>query len=130
SGRVAEIADDRGDAFAALDRILAGLVGTRIAESRRAAGERSVESLLLPPYLDLVVFDIYHDGPAAEVAVLAPDTLRPLSAELAGVNEVRLGELLSSIAVRRPAPGLWTFRKSHPDTRIKIVSQQFFPRGV
>src|SRR6202035_3505350 len=60
SGRVAEIADDRGDAFAALDRILAGLVGTRIAESRRAAGERRVESLLASSYLHLVVFDIYH----------------------------------------------------------------------
>jgi Mg-chelatase subunit ChlD len=132
-GRLVELSGDRGEAFAALDRIVAELVGVPAAESRpAAAGGASLETLVVPPYLDLVVFDIYREGPAAaeEVAVFAPDALRPLSAGLPGVEEVRLGKRLSSVTVRRPVPGQWTFRKPYPDTRVKIVAQQFFPRGV
>ncbi len=96
-----------------------------------AAGRRSqeTESLILPPYLESVVFDLFNDEPGAAVEVFAPSDLRhPLTLGVAGVEEIRLGSVLKTLIVRRPAPGRWNFRKS-PGTRVRILSQQFLPRG-
>jgi len=32
--------------------------------------------------------------------------------------------------VRRPRAGAWTFTKSDPTARVRVLSQQFFPRGT
>ncbi|HYN19923.1 MAG TPA: vWA domain-containing protein, partial [Thermoanaerobaculia bacterium] len=129
--RVHELVGDRGDKFAVLHRVVTRLVGTSAVESWPAgAEEKRVEIIILPPYLDLVVFDIFRGPGRAEVAVFAPDTLRPLTSEVEGVEEVRLGEIFQTVVVRHPMPGQWTFRKSNPDSRVKVFSQQFFPRGI
>lgn len=127
-GRVHELAGGRDDRLAALYRVVTRLVGTRVEESRPdATGE---ESFILPPYLDLVVFDVLRGAAASEVAVFTPGASRPLSADAEGVEQIHVGETLWTLVVRRPAAGQWTFRKSRSESRVKILSQQFFPRGV
>jgi hypothetical protein len=128
--RVHQLSGDRHQNLQTLFRVVTGLLGTRTAESQPAGAGQTMETLVLPPYLDLVVFDIFRGPQEVEVAVFAPDALRPLTAAAEGVEEIRLGDVLSTVVVRRPVPGLWTFRKAHPDARVKVLSQQFFPRGV
>ena len=113
-----------GDAYMSLYRVVSGIVGTRTIE----VSGRSGDTLVVPPYLDTIVFDVFRGHPPGEVAIFAPDALRPIDPEKAG--EVRTGELLSTVVVRRPAPGRWTFRKTRANGRVKIFSQQFFPRGT
>jgi hypothetical protein len=114
------------DAYLSLYRVVSGIVGTRSLEMSGSGGD----TLVIPPYLDTVVFDVFRGRPPGEIAIFAPDALRPLDTGAEGVAEVRTGELLSTVVVRRPAPGRWTFRKSRPDSRVRLFSQQFFPRGL
>jgi VWA domain-containing protein len=129
-GRVHEVVPDREASLAAVHQAVTQLVGTRVVESRPAAGEVSQETLVVPPYLDLIVFDVLHGPRAAKVAIFAPDALGPLSVGAQGVEQIQVGETLWTVVVRRPAPGLWRFRKSRPDAPVKILAQQFFPRGL
>jgi hypothetical protein len=98
------------------------------------AGGTVLEALVLPPYLDLVVFDIVsaaRNVRDVEVAVFAPGRPdRPLPAAAPEVEQLQLGKRIRSVAVHRPAPGVWHFRKSNPHSRVKILSQQFFLRGT
>lgn len=90
-----------------------------------------VEALVLPPYLESVVLDMFSEDREVAVEIFAPDAPgRPLTAAVEGVEEVRLGKILRTLIIRRPAPGRWIFRKPRPETRVKILSQQFFPRGA
>lgn len=119
---VHRVTSDRREVLATLHRVVTATVGTR-------STQQSEGTLVLPPYLELVVFDIFR-GSAKNVAVLPPDASTPLGAQTPGVEEMRVGDVLSTIIVRRPAAGAWTFRKSDPSAQVKILSQQFFPRGV
>lgn len=113
--------------------LLACVVAFPLATNRpevTTAGE-TVEALVLPPYLESVVFDLFSEGRETAVEVFAPDSPdRPLAAGVDGVEEIRVGEILRTLIVRRPAPGRWLFRKPRPESRVKIRSQQFFPRGA
>lgn len=125
--RVHRVQSDRGDLLATLHRVVADAVGARSTQ-RDIAG--AFDTLVLPPYLDLVVFDIFRGEATGAVSVLAPGASVPLSSDTPGVEEVHAGDVLSTMVVRRPAAGTWTFRKSDPAARVKVLSQQFFPRGV
>jgi hypothetical protein len=130
-GRVHRVSRDRSDAVSLVHGVVGALAGTRTGASRRVRhGEETVEVLVLPPYLDLVVFDVIRETAGQPVAIHPPDALRPLSTEALGVEEVRLGDTLSSIAVRRPAPGAWIIRSPGRPSGVKVFSQQFFPRGT
>lgn len=131
-GRIRELAGRPGEALAGLHPVVSGLLGTSTARSlpRRGPGGESVETLILPPYLDSVVFDVLGEEAGAPIAIFAPGAAdRPLAPGSQGVEETRLGQVLRTVAIRRPAPGTWTFRKPHPRARIEILSRQFFPRG-
>lgn len=111
--------------------ILLGFFLAFIAAGPAGRMGKEMESLILPPYLESVVFDLFSEDPGAAVEVFAPGDLHhPLTPGAAGVEEIRLGNTLKTLSVRRPAPGRWIFRKSRPGTRVKILSQQFLPRGV
>ena len=114
------------DAYVSLYRAVSGVVGTRTVE----AGGDGGDTIVVPPYLDTIVFDVFRGRPPGKISIFAPDALRPLTAGAEGVGEARTGELLSTVVVRRPAPGRWTFKKSRPEARVKVFSQQFFPRGT
>jgi hypothetical protein len=89
-----------------------------------------MERLVLPPYLDLVVFDILHEA-GAKVDIFPPGSpQRALSAEAEGVEEIAAGRILRTVVVHRPAPGIWSFHKPNPGIRIKVLWQRFFPRSV
>jgi Mg-chelatase subunit ChlD len=111
-------------------RILTRLVGTSSSESLPSKTDDRVDLLVVPPYLDVVVLDIFHSSPAAKVEVFPPGALRPLKAGSDGVENLGLGNVLSTLVVHRPVPGTWTVRKSSADARVRILSQQFFPKGM
>jgi hypothetical protein len=125
--RAHRVRSDRGDLLATLHRVINEIVGAR--SSQREIGG-ATDTLVLPPYLELVVFDIFRGGSAQEVAVLAPDSSEPLTARTPGVEMVHAGDVMATVVVRRPAAGAWVFRKSDPSARVRVLSQQFFPRGT
>jgi uncharacterized protein YegL len=125
--RVHRVPSDRGTSLAILHRIVGHAVGTR-NEQQGIAGASDV--LVIPPYLDLVIFDVFRGSAGKEVSILAPGATQTLDAQSAGVEEIHIGDLLTTLIIRRPAPGQWTFRKADASARVKVLSQQFFPRGV
>jgi hypothetical protein len=125
--RVHSVGGDRADVLEAVHRIVTSLVGTRSTQEHMAGPSHT---LVLPPYLDLVVFDVLRSGAGLPVTVLPPDSSVPLDSQSPGVEEVRVGDVLSTIVVRRPHAGAWTFTKSYSTARVRVLSQQFFPRGT
>jgi hypothetical protein len=123
SGNRAHDIDEPAD----LHEIAANLAGTRVQESRGNAGRRRI---VLPPYLDSVVFDVFRGRRGDAVAVFAPGATQPLRTDDEDVEEVRLSETISSIVVRNPPPGVWTFRTRGADSTVRVFSQEFFPRGL
>lgn len=124
--RVHRTTGEHGDLLMALHRAVADIIGTRSTQ-RELSG--ASDTVILPPYLDLAVFDVFHGGAAQKVAIFAPGASEPLHAQMPGVEDVGVGQALSTVIVRRPAPGPWTFRKPDPAARVTLLSQQFFPRG-
>lgn len=89
------------------------------------------ESFVLPPYLDMVVLDVLHEGPGTRAALFAPDAPhQPLSVTKDGVEELVAGPMLRIVVLHRPTPGVWSFEKPHPAIRVQVALQRFFPRGV
>jgi hypothetical protein len=89
-----------------------------------------LQELVIPPYLELVVFDIFHGARNSGVTIFPPDVLRPLQIGAEGVDELRTGARSSTIAVQRPLPGRWTFVKSDVRARVRICVRHFTPRGM
>ena len=118
------------------DRVLAAahgaitrLAGTRVVESTSKSGD-GVDILVIPPYLDVVVFDVFRGARNAEVKIFPPAATEPVSDGTNGVQSFRVGQVLSTLVVPRPPPGEWIIRRSHSKARVRVLSQQFFPRGT
>jgi hypothetical protein len=124
--RVHDIAASRDELFAVLHGMVANLVGVRAAVT--AFSTRA--EIVLPPYLDFVVFDVVHRSTGRDLAVFPPGASRPLSEAADGVDFVHLGNAVSTIVVNRPDPGAWVFRTSGTAARVRVFAQQFFPRGT
>jgi hypothetical protein len=127
SGVHVRVARGRTEALAALHRNVGDLLGT---PGQQLELRGALDTIELPPYLDLVVFDIIRDPTASEVSLFAPGARQPLEGHGPGVEEVRLGDAFFTLAVQRPAAGVWTFRKANADSRVRVLMQQFFPRGM
>jgi hypothetical protein len=76
------------------------------------------------------VFDIFRASPAVAVDVFPPGSTTSIRAGVNGVEAVPLGDVLATLVVPRPEPGEWIIRKSRSGARVRILSQQFFPRGI
>lgn len=112
-------------------RILLGLVLASLLDRPASGTPWTEESLVLPPYLESVVLDVFSEEREVSVEFFPPDAPgRPLAAGTEGLEEIRLGQVLRTLILRRPAPGRWILRTSHPTTRVKVLTQQFFPRGM
>ncbi len=110
--------------------VIARLVGTRTAESAPAKTNPTIDTLVVPPYLDMIVFDIFRASADSTVEVFSPGSATPIRAGVDGIESMRLGDVLTTLVVPRPPPGEWTIRKSRSDAHVRILSQQFFPRGT
>jgi len=110
--------------------VLARTAGTRTAESAPAKTNPKIETLVVPPYLDIIVFDIFRASRDAAVEIFPPGSARAIRAGVGGIMSMPVGDVLATLVVPRPAAGEWTIRKSRPDARVRVLSQQFFPRGV
>jgi Mg-chelatase subunit ChlD len=118
------------DILATLHAVITRLAGTESVESAPSKSRPGVDHIVVPPYLDLIVFDAFRTPSSAKIEIFPPHSDRAMSETADGVEAVSLGDALQTFAVSRPAPGEWTIRKSHPDAHVRIRSQQFFPRGV
>ncbi|HEX9985008.1 MAG TPA: vWA domain-containing protein [Thermoanaerobaculia bacterium] len=105
------------------------LLGTRTIEATRG-NDRAVDVLVVAPYLEMIVLDVFRGSADAAVEVFPPSSRTPLREGIDGVETVRVGDALATYVVPRPSPGQWRIRKSRDDSRVRIVSQQFFPRGL
>ena len=95
-----------------------------------AKAQRPVETLVVPPYLEAVVFDVFRGGADATVEIFPPSSSTPIRGGEGNIEVLRVGDVLATYVVPRPKPGQWIIRTSRPDARVRIVSQQFFPRGM
>jgi hypothetical protein len=110
--------------------VIARLVGTRTAESAPEKTNPAVDTLIVPPYLDIIVFDIFRASRDAAIEIIPPGSTRAIRAGEDGIESIPVGDVLATLVVPHPAPGEWSIRKSHKDARVRVLSQQFFPRGV
>lgn len=122
----------RVTAVRTMHSVLGAILRQPSAESETTTiNAAAAEVLVVPPYVDVIVFDIVsHNTPVDQLAIYAPDALRPLDRNSSGIDEVRLGDTLSTVTIRRPAPGPWMFRVPDARVHVKVFSQQFFPRGT
>jgi Mg-chelatase subunit ChlD len=102
--------------LAAVHATIARLTGSRFAES-------ASNSIVIPPYLSVVVFDVFRGPSGGAVAAFPPGASQP-------INDLRGDETFTTLVVPRPAPGRWTFRMTRRNGRVRVFSQQFFPRGL
>lgn len=128
--RVRAVDRDRASLLAEAHHLTTRLMGTSSAESLPSKTDDCVELLVVPPYLDVVVLDIFHSSPEARVEVFPPGAQHPLEGGSGDVESLKLGNIMSTLVVHRPLPGVWMVRKSSADARVRILSQQFFPRGL
>lgn len=116
--------------LASVHGVVARLAGTQTAESARAKSNPAIDTLIVPPYLDVIVFDILRLSPAVTVEIVPPGSSAPIRPGAGGIEAIPLGDVLTTVVVPRPGPGEWVIRKSRDDARVRILSQQFFPRGL
>jgi hypothetical protein len=109
---------------------IARLAGTQTAAGATSKSAAADEVLVVPPYLETVVFDIFRASPDATVDVFPPGSSTPIRGGAGGVESIHVGDVLATLVVPQPIPGEWVIRKSHADARVRILSQQFFPRGL
>ncbi|HEV8433875.1 MAG TPA: hypothetical protein VGR95_10720, partial [Thermoanaerobaculia bacterium] len=95
-----------------------------------AKNEPDIETLVIPPYLEVVVFDVFRGARDATIDIFPPGATTALRPGTGGVESVRFGEVMATVVVPRPPAGEWTIRRSHRRARVRVLSQQFFPRGV
>lgn len=107
-----------------------GILGTRTAADMPAKSDAHFDTLVISPYLEFVVFDVFLGRADATVDIFAPGATTALRAGAGGVETFRVGEVMATLVVPRPPPGEWIIRGSHRHARVRVLSQQFFPRGV
>ncbi len=117
------------DVIAAGHLALSRLAGTQVSESASTVKQGEPDVLIVPPYLDVVVFDVFRASSEITVEIYQPGATTPLRNGVAGVEAFGIGDLLSTVVVPRPIAGAWKIRKSHGNARVRILSEQFFPRG-
>lgn len=128
--RVEPVGGTSDQLLASAHGVVTRLAGTQTAESARAKSNPSVDTLTVPPYLDVIVFDVLRLSAAVTVEIFPPGSAAPIRSGTGGIESIRIGDVLTTLVVPRPRPGEWVIRKSHQDARVRILSQQFFPRGL
>ncbi len=115
--------------LASVHGVVARLAGTQTAESARGKNNRATDTLTVPPYLDVIVFDILRLSAGVTVEILPPGSAAPIRPGAGGIESIRIGDVLTTLVVPRPRPGEWLIRKSQEGARVRILSQQFFRAG-
>ncbi len=121
-----KLGKDREIIFRTLSKVVGDIIGT----SSRHVPRDMYDNVVIPPYLESVVFDIFRVDPGVKVDIFSqerPGT--PLSAKDKHVTVTRIGRTIQSVAVKNPQPGSWRIRKSRPNARVDVYTQRFFPRG-
>ncbi|MEM8712404.1 MAG: vWA domain-containing protein [Planctomycetota bacterium] len=123
NGHARKLTGDEREMYRVLHQIVTELAGVPVVPP--VEGE-----LILPPFLETVVFDIFTVGRDADVLVFPPNQPdQPLQDDSGDVEISRVGDILVSYTVHRPKAGIWRFQEINPEDGVEILSQQFFPRG-
>jgi hypothetical protein len=118
---------DREEIFRTLHKVINDILGT---PSQHIPPDM-YDNVVIPPYLESVVFDIFRDNPGVEVEIFPVDNPdQPLSSETENVSFVRVGRTIKTVTVTNPKPGIWRIRKSDENARVDVYFQRFFPRGI
>jgi len=110
--------------------VVACMAGTRMVESMPAKANDAIETIVIPPYLDVVVFDVFRESANATVLLFPPGAQEPLREGDRDVEMIPVGDVLSTVIVHRPGPGEWIVRRSEANAGARVMSEQFFPRGM
>ncbi len=112
-------------------RVLADLLGTPLLRDHALVRQGSIgREVILPPYLEQVVFDVFGTDPERPVSVDSPDGPVACSVEKAtSCVERRVARSLRTLTVRRPAPGGWFLRSHQPSATMEVFARTFYPRG-
>src|SRR5207253_4339169 len=70
--RVQRSSSDPGELLPHAHEIIARLVGTRTAESARSKTNPAADTLDVPPYLDVIVFDVFAAAADAALEIVPP----------------------------------------------------------
>lgn len=117
---------DKEHIFRALHELINDIVGT----SSEHISPLLYDNLVIPPYLESVVFDIFRVDPEVKVEIFPADAPQnPLTPDSGNVKFVNIGKTIQSVSVKQPVPGRWMIRKSEKEARVDIYAQRFFPRG-
>lgn len=118
---------DREEIFRTLHKVVNDILGT----PAQHIPPDMYDNVVIPPYLESVVFDIFRDNPQVEVQIFPADHPdKPLSSESQHVSFVRVGRTIKSVTVTNPKPGIWKISKSHENAQVDVYFQRFFPRGI
>lgn len=129
-GHVEPVARGSDQLLAAAHETVTRLAGTQTAASAPSKANPSMDTLVVPPYLEIIVFDIFRGSRDASVEIFPPASAHPIRAGVNGIESLPAGDVLATFVVPHPQPGAWTIRKTHPRARVRVLSQQFFPRGI
>jgi hypothetical protein len=126
SNHAIKLKEDREEIFRTLHRVINDILGT---PSQHIPPDM-YDNVVIPPYLESVVFDIFRVNPGVEVDIFSPDQPdQPLSPGSENVTFVNVGNTIKAVAVTNPKAGIWRIRKSDENARVDVYSQRFFPRG-
>jgi uncharacterized protein YegL len=117
---------DKEEIFRELNKVIGDIIGT----SPEHISKDKYDNVVIPPYLESVVFDIFRVDPGVEVNIFPPDNReQPISGQDKNVMVVKVGSTIEAVAVKHPKPGIWEIRKPHQEDRVDVYIQKFFPRG-
>jgi hypothetical protein len=117
---------DKEHIFRALHEVINNILGT----SAQHISPDMYDNVVIPPYLESVVFDIFRVNPEVKVDIFPADKPEePLSPESENVKVLNVGKTIQTVTITNPVPGIWKFRKSHESAKFDIYTQRFFPRG-
>ncbi|MCP4347527.1 MAG: VWA domain-containing protein [Desulfobacterales bacterium] len=83
------------------------------------------DNLIIPPYLETIVFNVLYTDSATRILLYPPDRDEPLTDRISYMN---MGKTIQAITIRRPEPGKWRIAPK-PDSEVDVYMQKFFPRG-
>jgi uncharacterized protein YegL len=117
---------DKKYIFRALHDLINNITGT----SAEHIPPTMYDNLVIPPYLESIVFDIFRIDTEVIVNLFpANDLQHSLTPDSGNVDFVNIGKTIQTVSVKCPVPGRWKIEKSNEEAKVDIYSQRFFPRG-
>jgi hypothetical protein len=120
-----KLKEDREEIFRALNKVINDIIGTPAGH----IPPNMYDNVVIPPYLESLVFEIFRSNPEVEVSVFPEGNREYRSMELESITFSTIGKNILTINIKNPKPGKWKISKSDKNAVVHIFAQRFFPRG-